>query len=113
MKKYLIIILLFFCVFYFRLFSNYSYAYSDCSSYVIEPKMVNSLNYVDYMKSVSYNEVYFICSYDYCYRNLDGDLESSIDSFSRIYVGNVSDDDLLIVNVKGIPITKIVVNNCK
>lgn len=113
MKKYLIIILLFFCFFMSTLFSKYSYAYNGCDSFVLEPKMVNSFNFVDYMESITYNEVYSICSYDFCYNVLEGNSKESIDNFSKLYLNDISDDDLLIVNVKGIPITKIVVNNCQ
>lgn len=111
MRKY-IIILLFFCGF-LSLLSRTSYAYAGCDNYEIIPDGVNSLNYVSYMNGVSYREVNYICSYDFCYKVLEGDMEESISNFSKLYLDGISDEDLLIVNVKGIPITKIVVNNCK
>lgn len=112
MKKYLIIILLFFCSLFFMNF-NVSYSYVDCSNYVIKPVEVNSLNFNDYISKINYKEIYGVCSYDFCYNFNTGDVNKGISDFNKLYYNSVSDDDKLVLMVKGIPITDIMINNCK
>lgn len=112
MKKYLIIILLFFCMFVLCNLDD-SYSYVDCSNSVIKPVEVTSLNFVEYMSNIEYNDIYKICSYDYCFNFYSGDLNESILNFTKIYYKSIDYEDQLILMVKGIPITEIVINNCK
>ena len=77
MKKYLIIILLFF-VFFIVLFNKRSYAYVDCSNVIVKPEGVTTLNLKNYLNKFEYKEIYYVCSYDCCYNVKNGDKDDIV-----------------------------------
>lgn len=110
MKKYLLLLLFFIL---FSLSINKSYSYVDCNNYVIYPREVSTLNLKDYLNNIDYKELYYLCSYDYCYNIRSGNLNETIDDFVSLLDNNNSYENRLITNVKGYSITKIGLNNCK
>lgn len=110
-KKYIIILLFF--LLSFLVIKQESYAYIDCNNYVIESREVNTLNLDVYLNNIYYRELISFCSYDKCYDVKEGLIKDSINNFKSIYDQKIDKDELEIVKVKGYPITKIVINNCK
>lgn len=110
MKKYLLLLLFFIL---FSLSISKSYSYVDCNNYVIYPREVSTLNLKDYLYKIDYKELYYLCSYDYCYNIRSGNLNETIDDFVSLLDNNNSYENRLITNVKGYSITKIGLNNCK
>ena len=83
MKKYLIIILLFF-VFFIVLFNKRSYAYVDCSNVIVKPEGVTTLNLKNYLNKFEYKEIYYVCSYDCCYNVKNGDKDDIVNNFEDV-----------------------------
>lgn len=110
MKKYLLLLLF---LILFSLSIGKSYSYVDCNNYVIYPREVSTLNLKDYLYNIDYKELYYLCSYDYCYNIRSGNLDETIDDFVSLLNNNSSYENRLITNVKGYSITKIGLNNCK
>lgn len=110
MKKYLLLLLFFIL---FSLSIGKSYSYVDCNNYVLYPREVGTLNLKDYLNNIDYKELYYLCSYDYCYNIRSGNLNETIDDFVSLLDNNSSYENRLITNVKGYSITKIGLNNCK
>jgi hypothetical protein len=94
------------------LIKDKSYAYVDCNNKEIRPYEVSTLNLADYLDDLNFNELKTICSYDKCYEIKEGILQYSINNFKKIYDKTLNEDELYEVNVKGYPITKIVVDAC-
>ena len=111
MKKYLLLLLLFLILLSLKLGKSYSYV--DCNNYVLYPKEVSTLNLENYLRKVDYKELYYLCSYDYCYDIRSGNLNETIDDFVSLLDNNNSYENRLITNVKGYSVTKIGLNNCK
>lgn len=112
MKKYLIIILLFFVLFV-TLFNKKSYAYVDCSNMVVEPEGITTLNLKDYLNELEYKEIYYVCSYDSCYNVRNGDKDDIVNNLIKILDNTTNENNKLFTNVNGFSITKIGLNACK
>ncbi len=110
MKKYALLVLLFFL---FLLSFKNSYSYVDCNNLVDYPKEVNTLNLTSYLNKLDYNELYYLCSYDYCYNVRSSNTDDIANDFINILNNNTLEDDKLITNVKGYSVTKIGYNGCK
>ena len=106
MKKYALLLLLFFL---FILSFKNSYSYIDCNNMVDDPKEVTTLNLQSYLNELNYKELYYLCSYDYCYNVRS----SNINDFKNLLDNNTLNEDKLITNVKGYSVTKIGYNGCK
>lgn len=112
MKKYLIIILLFFVLFV-TLFNKKSYAYVDCSNMVVEPEGITTLNLKNYLNELEYKEIYYVCSYDSCYNVRNGDKDDIVNNLIKILDNTTNEDNKLFTNVNGYNVTSIGVNLCK
>lgn len=107
MRKFILVLLLFFC--FFSLSFGKSYGYGGCDSYSVFLDGVSSLNYDSYLSS--YRDIYSYCSLDVCIGSISGDVRENIDYLVSVYTDGMVNGD--VVKMKGIPITKLVVNNCK
>lgn len=76
---------------------------------VIYPIEVTTKNLKDYVDVIN-KEVLSFCSYDDCIIVKDKNINKSIKKFEQLYNRKYNDEELEIINVKGYPITKIVVN---
>ena len=112
MKKYLIIILLFF-IFFIGLFNKRSYAYVDCSNVIVKPEGVTTLNLKNYLNNFEYKEIYYVCSYDCCYNVKNGDKDDIVSNLTKILDKTTNEDDKLFTNVNGYNVTSLGVNLCK
>ena len=113
MKRTLILsFALFFLLAILLQFKNETYAYVNCAYYEINPIEVSTLDLVNYLNKINYNELISFCSYDNCYEVREGNIQESIDNFNKLYLPKLSDDERLIINLKGFPVTKIIINNC-
>ena len=103
MKKYIFLLFMFF------LFSFFSWEKTYSIDNYISPREINTNNLKDY---VSKNNIMVkeFCSYDKCYIVKEDDIDKSIDNFKKIYDKKLSNEELLVVRVKGYPITKIVID---
>ena len=110
MKKYALLLLLFFL--FILCFKN-SYSYVECNNMVDEPKEVTTLNLQSYLNELNYKELYYLCSYDYCYNVRSSNIDEIINDFKNLLDSNTLNEDKLITNVKGYSITKIGFNGCK
>lgn len=110
MKKYVLLLLLFFL--FILCFKN-SYSYVECSNMVDDPKEVTTLNLQSYLNELNYKELYYLCSYDYCYNVRSSNIEDIINDFKNLLDSNTLNEDKLITNVKGYSVTKIGFNGCK
>ena len=110
MKKYALLLLLFF-LFILR-FKN-SYSYVECNNMVDDPKEVTTLNLQSYLNELNYKELYYLCSYDYCYNVRSSNIDDIINDFKNLLDSNTLNEDKLITNVKGYSVTKIGFNGCK
>lgn len=113
MKKLLVLeVALFFLLTMIILEKRKSYAYEDCSSKRIYPQGITTLNLSDFLKNNSYNELIRICSYEKCYEVREGNIDLLINNYNKVYYKELNEDEKLIINVKGFPITEIILNNC-
>ena len=77
---------------------------------VDDPKEVTTLNLQSYLNELNYKELYYLCSYDYCYNVRSSNIDDIINDFKNLLDSN---EDKLITNVKGYSVTKIGFNGCK
>ena len=110
MKKYALLLLLFFL--FILCFKN-SYSYVECNNMVDDPKEVTTLNLQSYLNELNYKELYYLCSYDYCYNVRSSNTDDIINDFKNLLDSNTLNEDKLITNVKGYSVTKIGFNGCK
>lgn len=110
MKKYVLLLLLFFL--FILCFKN-SYSYVECNNMVDDPKEVTTLNLQSYLNELNYKELYYLCSYDYCYNVRSSNIYDIIYDFKNLLDSNTLNEDKLITNVKGYSVTKIGFNGCK
>ena len=110
MKKYALLLLLFFL---FILCFKDSYSYVECNNMVDDPKEVTTLNLQSYLNELNYKELYYLCSYDYCYNVRSSNIDDIINDFKNLLDSNTLNEDKLITNVKGYSVTKIGFNGCK
>lgn len=110
MKKYALLLLLFFL--FILCFKN-SYSYVECNNMVDDPKEVTTLNLQSYLNELNYKELYYLCSYDYCYNVRSSNIDDIINDFKNLLDSNTLNEDKLITNVKGYSVTKIRFNGCK
>ena len=110
MKKYALLLLLFFL---FILSFKNSYSYIDCNNMIDDPKEVTTLNLQSYLNELNYKELYYLCSYDYCYNVRSSNIDDIINDFKNLLDSNTLNEDKLITNVKGYSVTKIGYNGCK
>lgn len=110
MKKYALLLLLFFL--FILCFKN-SYSYVECNNMVDDPKEVTTLNLQSYLNELNYKELYYLCSYDYCYNVRSSNIDDIINDFKNLLDSNTLNEDKLITNVKGYSVTKIGYNGCK
>ncbi len=110
MKKYVLLLLLFFL--FILCFKN-SYSYVECNNMVDDPKEVTTLNLQSYLNELNYKELYYLCSYDYCYNVRSSNIDDIIYDFKNLLDSNTLNEDKLITNVKGYSVTKIGFNGCK
>ena len=110
MKKYALVLLLFFL--FILCFKN-SYSYVECNNMVDDPKEVTTLNLQSYLNELNYKELYYLCSYDYCYNVRSSNIDDIINAFKNLLDSNTLNEDKLITNVKGYSVTKIGFNGCK
>ena len=110
MKKYALLLLLFFL--FILCFKN-SYSYVECNNMVDDPKEVTTLNLQSYLNELNYKELYYLCSYDYCYNVRSSNIDDIINYFKNFLDSNTLNEDKLITNVKGYSVTKIGFNGCK
>ncbi len=110
MKKYALLLLLFFL--FILCFKN-SYSYVECNNMVDDPKEVTTLNLQSYLNELNYKELYYLCSYDYCYNVRSSNIDDIIYDFKNLLDSNTLNEDKLITNVKGYSVTKIGFNGCK
>ena len=113
MKRRLVLVFIFFVILGILLLtrSNKAYAYVNCAETVISPKEVTTLNLKTYIENNNYEVVSF-CSFDMCYIKREDTIEKSINNFKMMFDKYLSEDDFYELNVKGYPITKIVINAC-
>lgn len=110
MKKYALLLLLFFL--FILCFKN-SYSYVECNNMVDDPKEVTTLNLQSYLNELNYKELYYLCSYDYCYNVRSSNIDDIINDFKNLLDSNTLNEDKLITNIKGYSVTKIGFNGCK
>lgn len=110
MKKYALLLLLFFL--FILCFKN-SYSYVECNNMIDDPKEVTTLNLQSYLNELNYKELYYLCSYDYCYNVRSSNIDDIIYDFKNLLDSNTLNEDKLITNVKGYSVTKIGFNGCK
>lgn len=110
MKKYALLLLLFFL--FILCFKN-SYSYVECNNMIDDPKEVTTLNLQSYLNELNYKELYYLCSYDYCYNVRSSNSDDIINDFKNLLDSNTLNEDKLITNVKGYSVTKIGFNGCK
>lgn len=110
MKKYALLLLLFFL--FILCFKN-SYSYVECNNMIDDPKEVTTLNLQSYLNELNCKELYYLCSYDYCYNVRSSNIDDIINDFKNLLDSNTPNEDKLITNVKGYSITKIGFNGCK
>lgn len=110
MKKYALLLLLFFL--FILCFKN-SYSYVECNNMIDDPKEVTTLNLQSYLNKLNYKELYYLCSYDYCYNVRSSNIDDIINDFKNLLDSNTLNEDKLITNVKGYSVTKIGFNGCK
>ena len=80
---------------------------------VDDPKEVTTLNLQSYLNELNYKELYYLCSYDYCYNVRNSNIDDIIYDFKNLLDSNTLNEDKLITNVKGYSVTKIGFNGCK
>ncbi len=111
MKKYAIMILLFF-MFLILLNSNKSYAIDSCINEKIILNSINNTNIKDYIEKNNEVKYISICSFNDCYNLNSNNLEKEIRGFIKYLENNKSEEYLIEAKIKGYPITEIIVNRC-
>ena len=113
MKKALVLgfILFFLLGTLFSIKDNSTYAYDDCHNKKVELKEVTTINLDKYVK-VNNLEIISFCSFDMCYVKREDSINESVNNFKKMFDKYLSEDDYNELNIKGYPITSIVVNNC-
>ncbi len=72
---------------------------------------VTTLNIIKKTENLKFQFVKEICSYEYCYSLMDSITPSSIERFTNKYLERIDDPEVKsILKVKGIKITKIILN---
>ena len=112
MKKVLVLGFALFFLLFVLLYKGDSYAYTNCEYNKFYPQGVTSLNLPDFLKEITYNELIEFCSYTSCYTVKEGNIKASIENYNKIYYKELTEEDKLVIDVKGFPITEIVINNC-
>ena len=102
---------LFFCLSLILVNNNTTFSYEDCHHQKVIPKEVTTLNLKDYVKNENYELVSF-CSFDMCYVKREDDINQTISSFKKLFNKYLSEDDYNELNIKGYPITEIIINAC-
>ena len=90
MKKYALLLLLFFL--FILCFKN-SYSYVECNNMVDDPKEVTTLNLQSYLNELNYKELYYLCSYDYCYNVRSSNIDDIINDFKNLLDSNTLNED--------------------
>lgn len=113
MKRILILsfTLLFLLGFLLFVKDNSTYAYEDCHNKKIVPKEITTLNMKDFIENNNYDLISF-CSFDMCYIKREPTISESIKKFKKLFNKYLSEDDYNELNIKGYPITEIVINAC-
>ena len=113
MRKILVLGFILFFLFSILLIikENSTFAYSDCHNKKIGLKEVTTLNLKEFIKENNYELISF-CSFDICYVKREDSILESIDNFKSMFNKYLSEDDFNELNVKGYPITSIVINGC-
>ena len=88
-----------------------SYAFDDCHNIRIVPKEITTLNLKEFIVKNQYDLVSF-CSFDMCYSRREDSINESISNFKKIFDKYLNEDDLYELNIKGYPITEIIINTC-
>lgn len=101
MKQYFIIFIL--CLFVILNIKE-SFSYQD--KRVIKPVEVTSKNLSEYAKSLPYEIIYF-CSYDKCYQKKEKEMNMAVNNFKAMYDKTLSEEDKIMIDAKGYPITEI------
>lgn len=110
MKKYIVVIVLIFLF----LIINFSESYSFVScSYDVYPVEVTTDNVEDYLISNGFYDINEICFNDVCYYVREGNIKDMVSNYKKIFNDRVSEEDLLTLRVKGYPINKISLNECR
>ncbi len=105
MRKYYFII----CILLLFIVLNIKESFAYKSNYlVIKPKNVTTKNLGEYVKENISRDLNYFCSYDDCYVVREKNINKSISNFEKYYLKKLDEEDRLILNVKGISITKIV-----
>lgn len=112
MKKYVVLVFILFFMFLLLSNNDDSYAYVDCSNTILIPEEVTTLNLSDYMAKIEFNEFKNFCSYDNCYDIREGNIKTSIKNFRILFDKKLSEEEKYEIDVKGYPITKIVIDVC-
>lgn len=113
-RKLIFIFALFFLFIFFLIInnSNDTYAYEDCHNKKVVPKGITTLNLKDYVKSNLNLYIKKMCSYDKCYYIREDNINESVDNFRKIFDKFLNENDYYEVNIKGYPITEIIVDEC-
>ncbi len=113
MKKYLylfgIIVLSFIIT-----FSNKTYAYEPCYYQKIKLNNLNTNNFTKYINEQNPKTKYLkICSYENCYEVRNENITTALNNFVKIQKKKNSEEYNLEIEIKGFPITEIIVNQCE
>lgn len=108
MKKYFIVLSILSLVVLLTIV-NSSYAYTCEGYYEIN---VNSKEFINYIYKNNIKNITEICTSTYCEKVKYNSIEYSFQEFEMNYLKDISDDDLLYIELKGYRIEKIKVNNC-
>ena len=105
MKQYYFVICILLLFIILNIKESYSYKNDNL---VIEPKNVTTKNLSEYVKETIGGDINYFCSYDDCYLVKEKNINKSVANFEKNYFKGLNEEDILILNVKGIAITKIV-----
>ena len=113
MKRILVLVFITFFLLGFLLIfkEKTTYAYEDCHNKKLVPKEVTTLNLALFVNENNYELISF-CSFDMCYVKREDNVSTSINNFNKYFNSYLSEDDYNELNIKGYPITEIVVNAC-
>ena len=113
MRKILVLgfILFFLLSFLLIIKDSNTFAYIDCHNKKIELKEVTTLNLDEFIRKNNYELISF-CSFDICYVKREDSILKSIDNFKIMINKYLSEDDYNELNIKGYPITSVVINDC-
>ena len=113
MKKILVLGFMLFFLLGFLLIvkGSNTYAYENCHNKKIEPKEVTTLNLENFIKNNDLKLISY-CSFDMCYIKREDSVSESVNNFKKLFDKYLSEDDYNELNIKGYPITMIVVDSC-